>query len=462
MLSNLAAFLVSEVWPRNENMGDLGRKMGIFTSLFLLYLGISSQAAEATMYVDNSGTPGCSDTAGQAGTEAAPFCTITYGISRLSGGDTLYVKNGIYNGDANTFTGPSGTAGHPTVISAYPGASPVIRGSGVNTGRLKFSGVSYLTFNGIAVTNTNEGIWVESSDHVSLTNCSVYAVGQDGIAVKYNSSYVTLDNCTVHDTGTWAYDGEGIYIGSSTSVSTADNTNNVIVRNSTIYNVTDEAIELKPGTHGCIVENNTVHNANTVNNGYGGAAIEVNEAVVSPQHWDSNPNHIIRNNKIYSIGLPSGGSQLINSAIRLGTGSLAYNNVIWNILSPGDGIYVTNGAYGNSDSYSRNIYHNTIDVTSARAVEISGAPVTDIRNNIGPTSTNNLATKSGYYVDQSGADYHLVSGSAPVDAGVDLISIVPTDIEGESRSANPPPDLGAYEYVGTRPDPPTNLKAVVQ
>lgn len=451
-----------ETWDGVRSGAGDGRPFRlIFLSLCLVMaIGIAAGPAfAATYYVNNSGSPVCHD-ATTAGSQTNPFCTPDYGLTRIASGDTLYVRSGTYN-IANGFwgiTGPSGTASAPTHISVYPGDTVTLVGQGVDTGRIKFSNVSYMTFDGFKVTNFNQGLFAETINHVTISFCEVYNVGQEAIHIRFNSSFVTIDSCTVHDTGKYAYDGEGMYIGSSTSESTVDNTNNVTVKNSRIYNTNDEAIELKPGTHDCVVDGNNISaaNLNNVTPGYGGAAIEVNEAVAAPQHWDSNPNHIIRNNFVHNTG-PGGTYQLYNSGIRLGTGATAYNNVIYGIQSPGVGILVDNNA---SDSYTRNLYHNTIDVTSSRAVALSGGTA-DVRNNIGPTSTSNKATSSAYYVNAAGADYHLVAGSAPINAGVDLTSVVPTDIEGNSRSLNPPPDLGAYEFVGAKPAAPTNVQAIV-
>ena len=83
-----------------------------------------------------------------------------------------------------------------------------------------------------------------------------------------------------------------------------------------------------------------------------------------------------------------------------------------------------------------------------------------MKNNIGPTSTNNIATSDSFYVNKTGYDYHLKSGVAPINAGVNLTSVVPVDIAGISRTANGAPDLGAYEYGGATssgPAPPTSL-----
>jgi hypothetical protein len=162
-------------------------------------------------------------------------------------------------------------------------------------------------------------------------------------------------------------------------------------------------------------------------------AIEVNHSVGSVQNYPGDPQHVVRNNFIHDV----------TTAIRAGTGCALYNNVIWNVS--GYGIYVDNQS---NDSYTRAVYHNTIDAAPANAVFRAGG-TQDVRNNIGPAAAGNLPTQDGYYVNKAGADYHLVKGAAPIDAGDDLTSIVPTDKDGVGRKANGAPDMGAYEYSST-------------
>ena len=159
-------------------------------------------------------------------------------------------------------------------------------------------------------------------------------------------------------------------------------------------------------------------------------AIEVNNAVGAVQNYGSDPQQVVRNNFIHDV----------KTAVRAGTGITVYNNVIRHVS--GYGIYVDNQS---NDSYTRAIYHNTIDAAPANAVyHVGGAQ--DVRNNIGPATAKNLPAQNGYFVDTARADYHLVKGSAPIDAGDDLTAIVPTDKDGVSRKTNGPPDMGAYEY----------------
>ena len=408
------------------------RKLLHLSLLFLLGFSTSAHiAAAATYYVDNSGSPACSNSPTN-GSTSNPWCTIMYGVGHISSGDTLYVKAGSYMENV-TINGPAGTASGSTMIRTYPGQAVTITGAGVNSGRVRIADTSYITYDGFTITNFNQGLFVDNSHYISVQNIAVHHVGQEGIGVHLNSSYVTIQNSTIHDTRQWQYNGEGIYIGHGSTAS-LDNTNHVTIRNNTIYNVKDEGVELKSGTHDCVVEGNTIYQAllDPAYSGSGAGAIEVSESNNGNQVWNSNPNHIVRNNRVHDTKM----------GIRAGTGVTVYNNVIYNIDLAFSGIYSDNI---NNDSYPRKIYHNTVDLPSHRAIVV-GAGTADVKNNIGPATTNNLTTSDVYYVGKAVANYHLSSGAAPINAGLDLTTTVPTDIEGKSRSTNSLPDLGAYKY----------------
>jgi parallel beta-helix repeat protein len=413
-----------------------------YIPLVLLLTFFSSTAFAAGRYVDNSGSPACSDSSG-FGSEAQPWCTISYAIGHISGGDDVYVKRGTYNEEV-VISGPAGSASKNTAIRSYPGHTVTIRGFG-NTGRVKITGTSYITLDGFTVTNFNQGIHVDgASHHVTVQNTIVHDVGQEGIHVKENSSFVTVQDNTVYNTERLGgcCNGEGVYVGTSTS-GALDNTNNVTVRRNVIHDTTDEGIEIKPGTHDCIVEQNTVYITNT-NSDSPYAAIEVNERDASPQTWSGNPNHLVRNNVLHDN----------KNGIRLGTGSTAYNNVIYNTQSGFAGILVDNL---NGDSYTRSVYHNTVHMSSNAIVLDGGTAI--VRNNIGSSTTGNLAFNNAYFVNAGSHDYHLVAGSPAIDAGASLVSVVAVDIQGNTRAAGAAPDLGAYEYAGPRaPGAPTNLR----
>src|SRR5262245_15419200 len=398
-------------------------------------------ASAATKYVDNSGSPACSNST-SFGSEAQPWCTITYGLARIAGGDDLYVKQGTYNEELFV-NGPAGTAAKNTVIRTYPGHVVTVRGAG-NTGRVRITATSYITFDGFIVTNFNQGIFVDAgSHHITVQNCSVHDVGQEGMHVKEGASFVTIEGCSVYNTMALGgcCNGEGIYVGSSTTAPADQWTHDITLRNNTVHDTTSEGIEIKPGTYNCVVEGNTLYRTNSSDH-Y--AAIEINERNASPQGWTGNPSHIIRNNVMYDN----------YNGIRLGTGSTAYNNVVWNTAAGYKAILIDNL---NGDSFTRYVYHNTL---VDGGVSNAGATV-DIRNNIGTTGSFNLAFNAAYFVSAPSRNYHLLSGAAPVNAGANLTSVVSVDKDGKSRSTGSAPDLGAYEYVPpTVPTAPTNLRII--
>jgi hypothetical protein len=392
--------------------------------------GLFLNARAATYYVSNNGSPACSNSPGY-GTISQPWCTIQYALGQISGGDTIYVRQGTYNENLY-IAGPAGSEGANTVISAYTGETVTLYGNGVNTGRCKIVNTSYITFKGFQITNYNQGLFIETSDNILIQNCAIYSVGQEGLTIHYDASYVVIEDCTIHDTRQWKYNGEGIYIGTSDS-EPVDNTNNVVIRNSTIYNTPDEGIELKIGTHHITVDCNTIYNVNLGSdwsqNGNNVGAIEANQAVGSVQHYENNPEHIIKNNFIYKV----------KTAIRAGTGCAVYNNVIWDVS--GYGIYVDNVS---SDSYTRYVYHNTIDAVPSNAIyRVSGTQ--DVKNNIGSASGGNIVSDSTYFINinEGQEDYHLLNGVAPINAGT-AVGIT-TDKDGKIRDSYP--DMGAYEYA---------------
>lgn len=411
-----------------RNIFPWNNQLLILIIVSVLLISSACRVYGFTYYVDNSGTPVCGNIPSY-GTEIAPWCTISYGVSRMNGGDTLYVKAGTYL-ETLYISDKHGSAERNIIIQAFSGHKVIIRGNGINTGRVKLINSSHITFAGFEVTNFNQGIWIVQSNNITVQNCNIYHIGQEAITILYNSKNVIIEKCIIHDTKKYGYNGEGIYIGTA-SREKKDNTNNVTVRNNIIYNTLDEAVELKPGTHDCLVEGNHIYNVRT-GSYYG--AVEVNEATLGIQDWPSNPNHIIRNNIIHDT----------DTAVRAGTGCVVYNNVIYNVRPKNYGILADNKA---NDIYTRKIYHNTIDEPSSNSIYVNKA-VVDIRNNIGPSTIGNLTTKNAYFVNtvREHEDYHIAKDSAPVDAGVHIRDMVPADIEGKSRYRDMAPDIGAYEY----------------
>lgn len=438
---------------------------------FVLLLCAPALSHAATYYVDNSGSVACSDTGGQPGTAAAPFCTIEYGVSRISGGDTLYVKAGHYqpNGGAGyiIINGPSGTSAAHTSIRAYPGQTPIITGSSGGSG-FRVQGASYMDVVGFEISGMEEDISVEGSNHILFDTLNVHDAQQACVHIRKCTSsscsgtvpsYITIQNSNIHDCGlNTSLNGDGFYIG--TSGDSSDTTNHVTVYNNTITNTGTECVNIKDFTNHTTVDHNTCDNNDTSNNQYSDAAIMLKSSTPTNNASDVISNNIISNTGPGSNCGASPSCTAVNSAIRLQHSATVFNNIIYgpNLASLGYAFYTEN-------SDSRLIYQNTADVSSNRFINVATGSVPNIINNIGPNpstySNHNMAANPAYFVNYAGHDYHLVAGSAPIGAGANLLSVVPTDRDGNSRSATP--DDGAYEYGGSSslPQPPTGLSAIV-
>ena len=425
---------------------SLAHSIRILSNLVCALLIVSAPTFAATFYVDNSGSPACSDST-TSGSQTKPWCTVNYGVSHINSGDTLYVKNGTYN-EGFTITGPSGTAAAHTVISAYPGHTPILKGSGFSSGRMKITGgCSYIDFIGFEITNYNQGLYLDD-DAGTSTPCTnllvsgihIHDVGQEGLAVRAGAATgarnFVIQNSEIDHTGRLGsvHNGEGMYVGASSGT---DNTNGVTILDNKIHDTQDECIELKGDSHDIVVDGNNIYSCLSPGSSFGnnGGAIEIDE----PRNSSTNPNHIIRNNVVHDLALASG---ITKRGIRAGTGATIYNNVLYNIASSYTCIL------SNTANYNRIVYHNTIDCTTANAFVNSGTTA-DSKNNIGPNTTNNVAINSAYFTNYAGHIYTLVPGAAPVNIGVNLTTVAPFDINGVSRVLNLPSDLGAYELVGT-------------
>ncbi|MCR5666544.1 MAG: right-handed parallel beta-helix repeat-containing protein [Eubacterium sp.] len=139
-------------------------------ALFLLvFLKPDTTAyAATTYYVSTSGSNH------DDGSKKEPFKTIQYGISQLSAGDTLLIKDGTYYETLKVPKKIHGKKNARITIANAPGASPVISGkqdSSYNNGPtlLSLNGTSYITVRGLTFTDASGqdacGIYVAAGTH---------------------------------------------------------------------------------------------------------------------------------------------------------------------------------------------------------------------------------------------------------------------------------------------------------
>ncbi len=232
-------------------------------------------AVATDLFVDKT-ISSCSDSG--AGTQDAPFCTITKGVSRLQAGTALYIGNGSYAESIKPSL--SGTASAPITITSWPGRSPVI-GNGV-TNAAYISAKSYITLSNLTFTaTTGDGVYVTKSDHITVTGNTVTNAGRQaqgatapGISVRATNNSLVSDNDTNHNSDT------GIYVTNTSTGNTIQNNRSSFnaqgwQRNANGVNVTspgniisgnvthdneDTGIQLYTGANNNLVTNNVTYN----------------------------------------------------------------------------------------------------------------------------------------------------------------------------------------------------------
>lgn len=185
-------------------------------------------------------------------------------IKNAEAGDEIIVSSGVYTWSSGGAQGSlyhgtaDGTAKNPvTLRSEDPNNPAVLSGIDVSRNCVLYITGDYWIIKDISTTNSKKGIILDNSNYSKIIGCEVYNIGEEGIHLRDGSSYCTIYQCTVTDTGehTPGY-GEAIYVGSSVSTGGyAYNCDyNTISHCILGSGVTAELVDIKEYTTGTIVE----------------------------------------------------------------------------------------------------------------------------------------------------------------------------------------------------------------
>lgn len=146
-----------------------------------------------------------------------------------------------------------------TVICLY------LKGTAIDSANS--TNVAYWNFDGVNVLGGQKGVVFDACQYVAMKDCSVSNIDQEGIHIRDNSSFITIESSSVCSTGrTSAGYGEAFYIGSDKSsqgIPPATSMYRPFCNSNTIRNctvgpgVSAEHFDVKEGTYGNIIEYNT-------------------------------------------------------------------------------------------------------------------------------------------------------------------------------------------------------------
>ena len=176
-------------------------------------------------------------------------------------GDRIVLADGTYQGVFKALN--NGTASQPIVLEGS--ANAILKGNGVASGyNLNLLG-DYWVLRGFTATTAQKGIVLDGANHNLLEGLTVKNIGMEAIHFRAFSSYNTVQNSAITDTGVSnASYGEGVYIGSahsnwgSISGGQPDKSDyNRVLNNKIGPNVRAEHVDIKEGTTGGEVSGNT-------------------------------------------------------------------------------------------------------------------------------------------------------------------------------------------------------------
>lgn len=136
--------------------------------------------------------------------KSAPFLTLQYAMSQMSGGDTLIIDDGTYTGTSNTITTsnhpPIGSASGYTVIKAENYGKAVIDGGGSNE-TFHYEPASatsvYWEIDGIVFKNSSaQNTYLVKANYVKLRRCGFAesAASSDSFST-HTCTYILLEDC---------------------------------------------------------------------------------------------------------------------------------------------------------------------------------------------------------------------------------------------------------------------------
>ncbi|MES2431763.1 MAG: right-handed parallel beta-helix repeat-containing protein [Bacteroidota bacterium] len=168
----------------------------IFTLLFIVLIFFIHNAVLANTYY-------ASPSGGGTGTKADP-CSFSSGLSKLTtAGDTLYMRDGVYNLSAKVSINKSGTASARICIMAYPGEHPILDFStepysSSNPGISLSTTSSYMHIKGLVVRYAGDNGIINNGSNTIIENCEFYGNCDTGLQHKFGGNNLII-NCDSHD-----------------------------------------------------------------------------------------------------------------------------------------------------------------------------------------------------------------------------------------------------------------------
>lgn len=372
------------------------------------------------------------------GTSQQPLKTLQAAIDKAAAGSRVYLMDGVWN-EGFKLT-KSGSSVAPIVITAAPGATPIVDGGNgegwsmdTEIGKKLLSDFAR-TDAGLPAFNSDKAlVTIAGASYVEIRGLTVTGSSASGIYCGKGASYIVVENCTVTNCV-----APGICFGADNSPSSNIKVlNNYVkncsqrsreaislrtvdvfeVANNTVEKVIKESIDVKSGC-----TNGTIHHNKIVNGGHCGIYMDAGFVNTKPQ----------ANIEVYCNSVINGYGTAICVASEAGNNCSnikIYNNLayIYGAESHGCGIKVALNS-SNKSGLIKNvyIYNNTVYGFGQQGIYVNYPTIENIviTNNISVKALDNIALNSanGVPAEQLHVIRNLYFGGKASYAGTDSIN----------------------------------------
>ena len=194
--------------------------------------------------------------------EIDPTGNLPMAIAGLSAGDELVLGGGTYNLTSKLTVTVQGEPNNPIVIRAKAGEEPIITRPDANQNTINIEDSLYLELRGLEVEGGSHGIRLRNSSFITIEDCDIHDTADVAISANYSgNSYEGLvfrHNHIHHTSGT----GEGMYLGCNDNACQMFDS---LIEGNYIHHTNGpgvaqgDGIEIKEGSYNNVVRDNVIH-----------------------------------------------------------------------------------------------------------------------------------------------------------------------------------------------------------